>query len=419
MVKAILYTSTGCVYCGKIKDFLTQRGVGYEERDILVEPSWLDELAKFGIFGVPALFLNDEPIVGYRPNKMAQVLDKLQADAPAQPAAPAAQPETAEPEASEIFAKDADREKLWDVVVIGGGPAGASAALYAARAGHSVLVLDRAPSTGALAIAREVENYPGVASATGAELLQTMQKHAKEHGATFVQAAVLKAKLVGKEKEIETGLGTFRAKSVIVATGARSRKGKLPGEEELEGRGVSYCAICDGAFTKGKEVVVYGDNAEALEELPLLASFAAKIRFLMPGDKIIGATDELEHLPENVLLFPKHKVKEIQAGENGGVKGIVVSTPTGEEQWEVGALFLYVGGGSPGTSFLGDEFPLNAEGYMMVDENMTTPVEGVFAAGDVRKTPVKQAVLAAADGALAAINADRFLRGRKKLVAQY
>lgn len=421
LVKAILYTSTGCGYCGKIKDFLTGRGVAYEERDILVEPAWLDELAKYGIFGVPALFLNEESIVGYRPNKMAQVLDRLQAegqlDAPAEPV-PAA--EAAQPEAeADLFEKDADHEKLWDVVVIGGGPAGASAALYAARAGHSVLVLDRAPSTGALAIAREVENYPGIQSSTGAELLQTMQGHARAHGATFVQAAVLKAKLTGTEKEIETGLGTFRTRSVIVATGARSRKGKIPGEQELEGRGVSYCAICDGAFTRGKDVIVYGDNAEALEEVSLLSSFAAKIRLLIPGEKIIGAAEELADLSENVVLYPRHKVKEILSTPTGGLRGVVVATPAGDEEWEAGALFLYVGGGAPGTSFLGDEVPLNAEGYMVVDENMAAPVEGVFAAGDVRKTPVKQAVLAAADGALAAINADRYLRGRKRLVAQY
>lgn len=415
VIKAVLYTSTGCEYCGKIKQILQQRGVAYEERDILVEPAWLDELAKFGIFGVPALFLNDEAIVGYRPNKMAQVLDKLQGEAPAAPA-----PAPEEAPAAETFVKQADTDRLWDVVVIGAGPAGASAALYAARAGHSVLVLDRAPTTGSLAIAREVENYPGIPSATGTELLTMMQGHAAAHGATFLQAAVLKARLAGKEKEIETGVGTFKARSVILAAGARSRKGKVPGEQDLEGRGVSYCAICDGAFTKGKDVVVYGDNAEALEEVLLLSGFAAKLRLLFPGDKLIGATDEdLSQLPENVTLYPRHKVKEVLATPQGGLGGIRVETPSGETQWEVGALFLYMGGGAPGTSFLGDEVPLDREGYMMVDETMATPVEGVFAAGDVRKTVVKQAVIAAADGALAAISADRFLRGRKRIVAQY
>lgn len=422
MIKATLYTSTGCEYCAKIKQFLKDRGVGYEERDILVEPAWLDELAKYGIFGVPALFLNDEAIVGYRPNKMAAVLDKLKAEAGdvQEPAPAAAAPAEAPAAADEIFVKEADTERTWDVVVIGAGPAGASAALYAARAGHSVLVLDKAPATGSLAIAREVENYPGVQGVTGAELLKTMQGHAKAQGATFLQAQVLKAHLTGAIKVIETGAGTFKTRAVVVAAGARSRKGKIPGEVDLEGRGVSYCAVCDGAFTRGKEVVVYGDNAEALEEVAMLAGFAAKIRLLFPGEKLIGAEgSELANLPESVVLYPRHKLKEILATENGGLGGIKVLTPNGEEQWEVGALFLYMGGGAPGTSFLGDEVPLDAEGYLVVDEAMATPVEGVFAAGDVRKTVVKQAVLAAADGALAAINADRFLRGRKKLSAQY
>lgn len=416
-MNAILYTSTGCGYCGKIKQFLVDRGITYEEKDILVEPAYLDELAKYGVFGVPALFLGEELIVGYRPNKMAQVLEKLQGAQPTAAAPAAEAPAGAE---SSIFVKEADTTTLWDVIVIGAGPAGASAALYASRSGHKVLVLDRAPGTGALAIAKEVENYPGIHSATGAELLTTMQSHAKAHGATFLQAAVQSARLLGQEKEIETGVGTFRSRSVIVAAGARSRKGKLPGEQELEGRGVSYCAICDGAFTKGKEVLVYGDNAEVLEEVSLLSTFAAKIRLLTPGEKLIGAAEgELAYLPENVVHYPKHKVTAIRATEQGALQGVRVATPAGEEEWDAAALFLYMGGGSPGTSFLGDEVPLDAEGYLVADEGMSTAVEGVFAAGDVRRTPVKQAVIAAADGALAAINADRYLRGRKRMAAQY
>ena len=419
-MQATIYTSTGCAYCAKIKQFLKENNVAYEERDILVEPAWLDELAKYGIFGVPALYFGDEWIIGFRPNKMKAVLEKLQAAAAPAVVEEAPAPAADAPAENEIFVREVDTNRLWDVVVIGGGPAGASAALYTARAGHATLVIDKAPSTGSLAIAKEVENYPGVQGVTGAELLGTMQGHAKAQGATFLQAAVLRARLTGAEKEIETSAGTIKARAVIVAAGARSRKGKIPGEQELEGRGVSYCAICDGAFTKGKDVVVYGDNAEVLEEVAMLASFAAKIRLLTPGEKLTGASaDELAKLPESVTLYPKHKVKEILATENGGLGGVKVTTPTGEETWEAGALFLYMGGGAPGTSFLGDDVPLDGDGYLVVDETMATPVEGVFAAGDVRKTVVKQAVLAAADGALAAINADRFLRGRKKLTAQY
>ncbi|MDF2630210.1 MAG: thioredoxin reductase [Symbiobacteriaceae bacterium] len=421
-MQATLYTSTGCAYCKKIKEFLTENSIAYEERDILVEPAWLDELAKYGIFGVPALYFGDEWIIGFRPNKMKAVLAKLQESGAIAAAAPAPEAPAAEaaPAQDEIFVREVDTNKLWDVVVIGGGPAGASAALYAARAGHATLVIDKAPSTGSLAIAKEVENYPGVQGVTGAELLGTMQGHAKAQGAIFLQAAVLRSKLIGTEKEIETAVGTIRTRAVIVAAGARSRKGKIPGEQELEGRGVSYCAICDGAFTRGKDVVVFGDNAEVLEEVAMLATFAAKIRLLTPGEKLTGAApEELAKLPESVTLYPKHKIKEILSTEAGGLGGVKVLTPTGEETWEAGALFLYMGGGAPGTSFLGDEVPLDAEGYLVVDETMATPVEGVFAAGDVRKTLVKQAVLAAADGAMAAINADRFLRGRKKLSAQY
>lgn len=320
--------------------------------------------------------------------------------------------------AEPIFVKEAE-DILYDVIIVGAGPAGASAALYAARAGHKTLVIDRAPATGALAITKEIENYPGMNSVSGLELLEQMQRHAKQFGAIFLQSQVQGATVDDAEKYVYTPAGVFRGRALIVATGARGRKNKLPGEEQFEGRGVSYCAICDAAFTKGENVAVYGDNEEALEEALMLTRHAQQVDLYVPRGNLLGVPED-HPLPDvpNLKVYFKTPVLKVLGAEQ--VEGILIKTPEGkEEERKYPFVFIYVGGAAPATGFLGEEVPRDSEGYMIADETMATPIPGVFAAGDARKTPVKQAVIAAADGALAAISADRFLRGRKSLVAQH
>ncbi|WP_250640455.1 NAD(P)/FAD-dependent oxidoreductase [Brevibacillus formosus] len=170
---------------------------------------------------------------------------------------------------------------MYDVIIIGGGPAGASAAIYTARGNLKTLVIDKAPGTGALALTHKIANYPGVeGEMTGKELLDKMRRQAESFGAEFIQTTISAVDVEDEEKSIFTAHGTFQAKAVIVATGSKGRNRMLPGEEQLLGRGVSTCATCDGAFYEGKHVAVIGDSEEALEEAHALTKFTDKNHFL-------------------------------------------------------------------------------------------------------------------------------------------
>lgn len=307
----------------------------------------------------------------------------------------------------------------YDVIVIGGGPAGASAAMYAARAKLRTLVIDKAPSSGALAITHKIANYPGVrGEMSGVDLLELIRWQAADYGAAFVHAPVQGVYLDGEVKEVFTPDAVYKARAVIIATGAMDRGSKLPGEEQYLGRGVSYCATCDGAFYQGERVVVVGDNEEALEEALFLTKYASEVNLVIPGKKMLGVA-EGEPLPErpNLTYLFQHKPLEVVGGQR--VEGVAVKAPDGSRTVVPGVgVFVYLSGSRPSTEFLMAAVPLHPDGYLVADEEMSTLVSGVFAAGDVRRSPVKQAVLAAADGAVAAMAADRFLHGRQKIIAQ-
>ncbi|WP_028550173.1 NAD(P)/FAD-dependent oxidoreductase [Paenibacillus sp. UNC451MF] len=306
---------------------------------------------------------------------------------------------------------------MYDVIIIGGGPAGASAALYTARGHLSTLVLDKAPSTGALALTHKIANYPGVAEElTGKELLDRIRDQARSFGAEFKQTTITAVDLEGELKYVFTADGMFEAKAVIVATGSKGRNRMLPGEEKLLGRGVSTCATCDGAFYEGKEIAVIGDSEEALDELLALNKIASKVHFVVPRNELQGA----ETLPQldNTEVYLRTRPLEIIGDQN--VEGLRVKSPAGEEQLlAVDGVFVFLSGSKPGTDFLQDQVPLDENGFMVLDEYMQSPVAGVFGAGEVRRSPVKQAVVAAADGAIAAMAVDKFIHRREQLIPQY
>jgi thioredoxin reductase (NADPH) len=306
---------------------------------------------------------------------------------------------------------------MYDVIIIGGGPAGATAAIYTARANLSTLVLDKAPGAGALALTHKIANYPGVTGdISGKELLDTIRDQAKSFGAHFETTSITAVDLEGETKMVFTPDGMFEAKAVIVATGSKGRNRMLPGEERLLGRGVSTCATCDGAFYQGKEVAVIGDSEEALEEAAALAKFASKIHFIVPRPELQG----VEGFPplENTVYLPKTRPLEI-VGENK-VSGVKLKTASGEEELlEVDGVFVFLSGSKPGTDFLDGQVPLDDAGFMQLDAFMQSTVPGVFGAGEVRRSPVKQAVVAAADGAIAAMAVDKFINRRESLIPQY
>ncbi len=308
---------------------------------------------------------------------------------------------------------------VYDVVIVGAGPAGASAALYAARGKLRTVVIDKAPSSGALAITHKIANYPGVREEiSGLELLERMRWQAADFGAAFVHAPVQGVYVEGEVKEVFTPEAVYRGRALIIATGAMERGSKLPGEERYLGRGVSYCATCDGAFYQGATVAVLGDDEEALEESLFLTKFAERVHLVIPGKKLLGVPEgePLPNLP-NLIYHFQHRPVEVIGGER--VEGVKVRTPAGEQTVIPGSgVFVYLSGSKPATEFLMGALPVHGDGYLVADEEMATPVPGVFAAGDVRRSPAKQAVLAAADGALAAMVADRFVHGRQRIVSQ-
>lgn len=306
---------------------------------------------------------------------------------------------------------------MHDVIIIGGGPAGSSAAIYTARAGLKTLVIDKAPQTGALALTHKIANYPGAEGEwSGKELLERFRRQAKSFGATFVHTTITAVDLEDEVKTVFTADGIYEAKAVIVATGSKGRNKMFPGEERLLGKGVSTCATCDGAFFTGGTVAVIGDSEEALDEAAALAKFADRILFIVPRAALQGV-EGVPELPKTEWMF---RTRPIEIVGDERVEGVRVRGADGEERLVAAdGVFIFLSGGKPGTDFLQDQVPLDDEGYMIVDSLMASPVPGVFGAGEVRRSPVKQAVVAAADGAIAAMAVDKYIHKRAQVVPQY
>lgn len=305
-------------------------------------------------------------------------------------------------------------ESLYDVLIIGGGPAGSTAGLYTARAGLKTLILDKGVGTGALGTTAQIANYPGVAGEiSGAQLLTIMREQAESFGAQFQTERVLGCDLNAEIKEIYSNQGTYRGRAVIIATGSMGRKNLLPGEGELLGRGVSYCAVCDASFFKGKDVAVIGRGEEAAEEALYLSRFAHSVSLLVPGKTMTIPAHVLEDLEKqsNLELHYESSVKRILGTEQ--VEGVQYIQGGREINLPVDGVFVYLQGGMPITDFLQGQLELSPQACIRVDRLNQTSQPGVFAVGDVLCGQIKQAVIAAGDGALAAISAEKFLRNRE------
>lgn len=304
----------------------------------------------------------------------------------------------------------------FDVIIIGGGPAGCSCALYTARSNLSTIILDKNPAVGALAITHKIANYPGVEGDTsGEELLKTMRNQAINYGAEYKQAQVYGISMTDSEKTVYTPEGTFVGKTLVLATGAMGRASTLPGENEFLGKGVSYCATCDGAFYKNQEVAVYGSNHEAIDEALVLTKFASTVHWIT-NNKPNANSPAVEILlnSKNVKHWKRTRLTSIQ-GDDQGVNAVKVQSSGGHEEQmiQVQGAFVYSTGSLPITDYLQEQVPVNPNGGVQVNSDMMTNLEGVWAIGDIRNTPFKQAVVACSDGCIAAMAIDKYLNKRK------
>ncbi|MEN0650633.1 thioredoxin-disulfide reductase [Caldifermentibacillus hisashii] len=302
-------------------------------------------------------------------------------------------------------------DKIYDVIIIGAGPAGMTAAVYTSRANLSTLMIERGVPGGQMMNTEEVENYPGYDSILGPDLSNKMFEHAKKFGAEYAYGDI-KEIIDGKEfKTVKAGSKEFKARAIIIATGAEYKKLGVPGENELGGRGVSYCAVCDGAFFKNKQLVVVGGGDSAVEEGVYLTRFAEKVTIVHRRDQLRAQKilQDRAFANEKVDFIWNHTVKAIN--EKDGKVGSVtlVSTVDGtEKEFPCDGVFIYIGM-IPLTKPFENLGITNEAGYIETNELMETKVPGIFAAGDVREKQLRQIVTATGDGSIAAQSAQHYI----------
>lgn len=311
-------------------------------------------------------------------------------------------------------------DKIYDVIIIGAGPAGMTAAVYTSRANLSTLMVERGVPGGQMVNTADIENYPGFDNILGPDLSNKMFEHARKFGAEYAYGDI-KEIIDGKEyKTVVAGNKEYKARAVIIATGAEYRKLGVPGEAEFAGQGVSYCAVCDGAFFKNRELVVVGGGDSAVEEGMFLTRFASKVTIVHRRDELRAQKilQERAFANEKIDFIWSHTVKEIH-GENGKVTAVtLVSTKTGEERiFKTDGVFVYIGM-DPLTKPFQNLGITNENGYIVTNENMETSVPGIFAAGDVREKQLRQIVTATGDGSIAAQSAQTYIENLKESLAK-
>lgn len=312
-------------------------------------------------------------------------------------------------------------DTIYDVLIIGGGPAGLACAIYAARGKRSAIVLDRAPMAGALAFAAKIANYPGVRGVvSGADLLDTMRAQAIDFGAVYVKTAVMGLDTSAENKIAYTGDGTYTGRTAVIATGSRGRRDKIEGEEEFLGRGVHYCATCDGAFYAGRTVGVVGWDEVALEEALFLTRFARQVHIISPKSALSGPVDMLEEIAACPMIVVNTSLEPVSVVGDSFVTGLTVRTRQGGERIiPLDGVFMLLAGNAPITDFLAGQLKLTPEGCVEADCNCATNVPGVYAVGDVTCVHPNQAIIAAGEGVIAALAVDRYLKGRERGQADY
>lgn len=305
-------------------------------------------------------------------------------------------------------------QTVYDLLIIGAGPAGMTAAIYAARAGLSVVMIEKGAPGGQMVNTFEIDNYTGYEKIGGPELAMKMFDHTQKFGVVYAYGDVKQVLNHGQLKEIVTDSDRFLGKAVIIATGAVNRKLGVPGEVEYAGRGISWCAICDGAFYRDQEVIVVGGGNSALEEAVYLAGMASKVKIIHRRQQFRADKLAVERAQQHDKIeFILDSVVETFHGEAGRLTGVTVrNVITGETKWiSASGAFLYVGM-DPVSDMVKDLVALE-NGYIVTNERMETSVKGIYAAGDVRVKSLRQIVTATSDGAIAAQNAISYIESLK------
>jgi len=307
-------------------------------------------------------------------------------------------------------------EQIYDIVIIGAGPAGLAAGIYAGRARLRALIIEKGKIGGQILITSEVENYPGgMACETGPAMMERMAQQAKYFGAKIASDTVLSVELTGEIKRVRGEKGEYSAKAVIVATGAVPRRIGCTGEVELTGKGVSYCATCDGPLFEDMETFVVGGGDAALEEAMFIAKFARKVTVIncMPDLQAAKCIQEKAFANEKISFVLDSTIEAFN-GDGILTSMLVKNLKTGEireivadEEDGAFGVFIFIGS-IPMSALFSERLEIDG-GYIVTDENMRTNVPGVFAAGDIRKKSLRQAVTAAADGAIAAVQAEKYI----------
>ena len=304
-------------------------------------------------------------------------------------------------------------EIQYDVTIIGSGPAGLAAAIYATRANLKTLILESEAPGGKLVKTYEIENYPGIANISGVDLAMQMMEHSKKFGAKIEYGTVInienhddyKLIILDNDKQISS-------KTIIVATGTKERKLALDNADELIGKGISYCAVCDGAFYRNKDVVVIGGGNSALEEALYLTQLVNSVTIIIRRDQFRADGIVVEKVKANdkIKVITKSLPNQIIIGEDGKVAGLEIKNVDSGELRVINCqgIFPYIGA-DPSTKFLKDSKVLDDKGYIIVNDKMETPIPGLYAAGDVTVKDLRQVVTATNDGAIAGNNASRYI----------
>lgn len=306
-------------------------------------------------------------------------------------------------------------DTIYDAIIVGGGPSGLTAAIYMARARFHVLVIEKEKFGGQITITSEVVNYPGILSTDGVKLTETMQRQAENFGAEFLSADVTSLELEGDYKVVHTSRGDFKAMGIIYAAGAHPRLAGFAGEEEFKGRGVAYCATCDGEFFSGKDIFVIGGGYSAVEEGLFLTRYAKKLHMVIRRDAFSISNAEVDELLENPKVDVLYNTEVVSVAGKNSVQSIVLKNrKTGEEttynapEGDYCGVFVFTGY-SPENGLVKGKVELDPSGYIITDRDQRTNIDGVYAAGDICVKNLRQVVTAVSDGAVAATSLEKYL----------